>query len=842
METRDIKGMAVVRRRLIQKKKNNKNTISLRWLYDDLILRTLVVFFTALSFVGIFTDSYGVSLNKYACYGILLLMAAAFTAYYSFNVFGKFRWLISLWLFILPCVLAAFTMDRVRTGCVSIVNDMIVQINTTYSGTIRPLSAESGGKIYVLALVMFYVVWFVAKGVIDSRDNLHLIAVMFPLIVVSAIGGGHVSRFYYIVLLLCFVSTTAMSGVRRRTRFWGGEGSKQYEDNCIVDSRIRKKLLIFCVLLCFAAGMSAYKLYTSVLEKPLALLETRFSPIKTSGLHALGELVPQLSGGRLEFTAEGVGGGVSGGILGEIDGTFFTMQESIKVTCSALPGETLYLKGFVGTTYTGNSWQERDESDFSREIRSWHIDGNNSLYLQNLPFLRMAYVIQEKAEELYGDSGAVLDDGRVISEPEYMTVEHMNEDTINYTYVPYQAYINDYYTILGGDCSIRGQTTYEDSFAWFETSDFKAVMEKYHDNVQEQGTLDKLASLYESYVSVQDTITGDFDFGEISVLCEEKKQEWDAKFSAGMTSVQTDDLMEEKYDDVINFVRRTLLDRCEFVDEAQKLPKGEDYIDYFLNESRRGDSTAFASAAVMMFRMCGIPARYVEGYVAPTNIFSEDVSGLYYAVLQDDNAHTWAEIYVPYAGWTPVEVTPGFDGMISNLEMPKGEDDKDDAGDSDDSDLDDKGDESDGQASVDKIIRTALYFFVIFAVIILLLWIRYIIVHRYRRGILLRMSSQDRVKRLFCSFYDVILFDGFDADIDTTGNEFGCRLSERYERLDKKDIMQYIAIVLNTCYGREKTTDEQADFSRLMYEKIVGITREKTGFVRRLVFRVWKAY
>lgn len=69
----------------------------------------------------------------------------------------------------------------------------------------------------------------------------------------------------------------------------------------------------------------------------------------------------------------------------------------------------------------------------------------------------------------------------------------------------------------------------------------------------------------------------------------------------------------------------------------------------------------FAAAATMMFRMFGVPARYVVGYVAPQELFSENADQTYTAVLEDDNAHTWVEIYQPFLGWTPVEVTPGME-------------------------------------------------------------------------------------------------------------------------------------------------------------------------------------
>lgn len=89
-------------------------------------------------------------------------------------------------------------------------------------------------------------------------------------------------------------------------------------------------------------------------------------------------------------------------------------------------------------------------------------------------------------------------------------------------------------------------------------------------------------------------------------------------------------------------------------------PDGVDPVLYFLNESHAGSSTQFASAAVVLCRMLGLPARYIVGYAAPQSLFTAQGDGSYRAVLQDDNAHAWAEVYLAGQGWTPLEVTPGM--------------------------------------------------------------------------------------------------------------------------------------------------------------------------------------
>ena len=80
-------------------------------------------------------------------------------------------------------------------------------------------------------------------------------------------------------------------------------------------------------------------------------------------------------------------------------------------------------------------------------------------------------------------------------------------------------------------------------------------------------------------------------------------------------------------------------------------PEGEDFVDYFLNGSRRGYCVHYASAGVLLIRYWGVPARYVTGYTV-----NVPASGT--AEVLDSDAHAWVEIYLDGYGWYPVEMTP----------------------------------------------------------------------------------------------------------------------------------------------------------------------------------------
>lgn len=107
-------------------------------------------------------------------------------------------------------------------------------------------------------------------------------------------------------------------------------------------------------------------------------------------------------------------------------------------------------------------------------------------------------------------------------------------------------------------------------------------------------------------------------------------------------------------------------------------PYGKDFVDYFLSENKRGYCAHFASAATLIFRRLGIPARYVEGYaIDPEDISeegeiltTEDTSQYYqgYSALEqtavvrvnvtDASAHAWVEIWLDGTGWQVADITP----------------------------------------------------------------------------------------------------------------------------------------------------------------------------------------
>lgn len=120
-------------------------------------------------------------------------------------------------------------------------------------------------------------------------------------------------------------------------------------------------------------------------------------------------------------------------------------------------------------------------------------------------------------------------------------------------------------------------------------------------------------------------------------------------------------------------IRRFLAENYSYTRSPGKTPEGKDFITYFLTESKKGYCTSFASAAVMLLRASGIPARYAAGLTVGADEIKDaplSEGGLHRLSINDHHAHAWAEVYVDGLGWRPVEMTPGYEGSENPFPLP----------------------------------------------------------------------------------------------------------------------------------------------------------------------------
>jgi len=97
-------------------------------------------------------------------------------------------------------------------------------------------------------------------------------------------------------------------------------------------------------------------------------------------------------------------------------------------------------------------------------------------------------------------------------------------------------------------------------------------------------------------------------------------------------------------------IRDYLKTRYSYSLDVQTPPQSIDFVAWFLLAEKKGYCTYFATAMTVMCRIAGLPARYIEGYVA-----RPDGSGI--ATVTGKNAHAWTEVYLNGVGWVTFDAT-----------------------------------------------------------------------------------------------------------------------------------------------------------------------------------------
>lgn len=282
--------------------------------------------------------------------------------------------------------------------------------------------------------------------------------------------------------------------------------------------------------------------------------------------------------------------------------------------------QSAYLKGYVGSIYTGRRWESFDEETYNQldSIKKDFSSGDYSLpsvtgdllYSDfsderlNLGDFKLSDFRREK-EYAYAPNGIVSGVSFESFEDLYLYPEYSD----SYSYKAYYD-MADYLALP--------YTTY------FKSKDFQKGWSKYSEFVQNNYTL----------------LPSGID--EIAKLGQQLK---------GDTVYKT-----------VDNVREFLSTNTEYSDSVQKLPDNKDFASYFLFEKGVGYSAHYATAATVILRSLGVPARYVEGFYIPKQDIAaanrnDSVKTL---TLNDGHSHAWIEIFDSSYGWIPVEVTNGY--------------------------------------------------------------------------------------------------------------------------------------------------------------------------------------
>lgn len=781
----------------------------------------------------------------------LILSCLLFTGFYRWDKLeGKRRY--GVFLFVLVYAVVLFlTQNAFTSGAKQFLNAAVSAANQQYHSSVELFSVSgSAADLNLFLAELTVLLAFVLGAVVVWRpDALVLAVIEFPLLAVFFLFAGSPSILPLFALMFATLGVLAASRSYRRGALWGEQGSGQRRRNLECFENVQKKVLLVAGSAAFLLSIFAFYLVRPALSVQLEKAESTASRIETGIMERLLGLLPQTGAGSILMTAETEGRGVQDGALGDTDGYAVGSLEDLKVTVSGQPTDTVYLKGFIGSSYGSNRWQSPSEERFKSAAMNWHTEDDPTLYIQNLPFLRTMY-----AQESMSSGHAASDQpapgesasGRLAAE---MTVERLNASS-EYTYVPYNAYLNEYYELSGGDGAVLGQDVQDDIFSFYTEADCRSILEAWNENEENSGVLDRTEGAYDAYTQQWYLEVPD-GLDDLQEVCDAQGFKWKEEDEW----MKEQGLIPEELEEIENFVVTYLNEHYTYDIHAEAVPEGEDFLRYFLEESKTGYSTHFATAAVVMFRMCGVPARYVAGYAAPAELFTAQSDGFYTAVLQADNSHAWVEVYEPGIGWKPVETTPGALGTKQEVEMPRTDQDREDSS------------VADGADSAESSLLQKLMNFlsednlgsviVLMEMAVVILGTAGIIGRRaIKRRVYLgkrkKAGTNENIRNVFCGFYELLLYAGLPESVHSDDPEFcrkalrvcagGGKSSGKSETVTQDEIEALYSLTLRAVYDKEQCSDKELIKSRKIFRKAVTSVKRNLRPAKRIWAFLWEGF
>lgn len=339
-------------------------------------------------------------------------------------------------------------------------------------------------------------------------------------------------------------------------------------------------------------------------------------------------------------------GGMSNGSFGDISSVYLDYETDLEISLVPYTDRPVYLPTYTGAVYDSQN-------------RRWSNEKTNA----ESCFYGDTYgLLKEEADDGEWDKYKLLDVNMLIKN---IGVFSVNDDVFT-----------DIET-MNGDLLFTDREIFSDiavSGAWLS------------------GYYSKEKSFFPISETEEDGYTGLNYYACLLDYYEYEKLDIRGKGTLSLESVYTEvpeEIREELYEicarqgfegsraEIIEQIQDYLASDFGYTVSPGRTPSNKDFVLYFLQEKKQGFCVHFASAACLLLRSMGIPARYAEGYCFDYTVYEEAVayegdntewntgySGLDYDTpvtieLTDGNAHAWVEVYFAEVGWVPVEFTVG---------------------------------------------------------------------------------------------------------------------------------------------------------------------------------------
>lgn len=533
-----------------------------------------------------------------------------------------------------------FRFDVVLSSAVEACNIIIRDINVSYSMGIRMVVlperfAQDVGVEMVLVLLTVIITFLTAYFVLGRSSVIGCLCVSMPF----SIFGIFFDIFPDLPFLMLSVTFWTTSVILHAS----GKRGKRVADGAVYNA--------------FFAIASIWVIF--VISQTV-LPESRY---ERGGFLESAKIYIEQNVSALTEYGGGNRAGIGNGTFGDTGEVYFTGETVLEVSFPYME-QNIYLRTREYNEYMGNFWENNDtyfNNYFDDEFETHQIQNITASILKNLKNELEFYSVDEElyrklvgryeirvrnftySDVPFAPYGAEFETGRMKAD----VMPQTNRASVS-EYTVYTAYdLQQFGRVFPPERFLSQWNMISDSFPSMQDAAFYQML-----SAEEAYA----AFVRKAYTQVPEELKG--------VL---------SPYAAGT--------VEYNYDSEMAFaekIREFFAGSFEYTLAPGRVPEGRDGIEFFLNENRKGYCVYFASAATMIFRQAGIPARYVEGFIiSPDMMQNVDNSGNVTVSVADNKAHAWPEIYIPGYGWIPVEVTPGFYLEGASVNLPESNDDRD---------------------------------------------------------------------------------------------------------------------------------------------------------------------
>lgn len=502
---------------------------------------------------------------------------------------------------------------------------------------------------------------------------------------------------------------------------------------------------------------------------------------------------------------------ISGGRINR-GNNYRTGTVQLLLEASRQPEETLYLKGFTGGDYTGNNWEWADDEavfEETAEMLGWQ----EWLGMIRGMYYSMYFQLNEHTQS------------ETVPETTTLNVRHAS-GTYREFYMPYygqwirmeqrgEGYSYQYYAQQDMQIDWEKISTLGEAKEWY-----RELQEAYMDVMQDVYTKVPAETL-----------------PRLTQLVQENPQQ-------GLEAITA-------------FIIDTLNNKASYTLTPGRAPMNQDIVEYFLFENGQGYCQQFAAAATLMYRLYGIPARYVSGYSVAPSAFERQEDGIWTAQVTDESAHAWVEIFLEDYGWTPVEVTPSASAVLENvypgfdmtiLQMFTGETDRDTEN-TKTAESTKEAEQNLGQGEGETERNDGKSFasfpesgtWILPVILIYTICLSPVLLD-YRRLKRIQKWERQGVRVLFAKWIQMLQFAGYMTGFDGTEDDFAERLSECVTVISRKEAETTVEIVNRAAYSETLPKESETAFVRAVYLHSADFIYKRLKWYQKFLFRYWKNY